>query len=107
MRRFPGGGQRVNRRQPIPNTVREGSRLPARGETQGRSDHGIGVKDGRRIRGTHNRPTRYIQLLLDPLECGPVKGMARIATDVANPVEIRTLPLSLFRKADRVHPDSA
>lgn len=49
----------------------------------------LGRKTGGRVRGTPNQRTQDIQLMLDQLGCDPIEGMARIAMDVANPVEIR------------------
>ena len=49
----------------------------------------LGRKTGGRVRGTPNQRTQDIQRLLDQMGCDPIEGMARIAMDVDNPVEIR------------------
>ena len=49
----------------------------------------IGKKTGGRLRGTPNRRTTDIQVLLMRMGCDPIEGMAKIAMDCTNPVEIR------------------
>ena len=49
----------------------------------------IGRKTGGRVRGTPNRRTQDIQSLLARMGCDPIEGMARIAMDPQNPVEVR------------------
>ena len=49
----------------------------------------IGRKTGGRLRGTPNRRTTDIQVLLTRMGCDPIEGMAKIAMDCSNPVEIR------------------
>jgi len=49
----------------------------------------IGRKTGGRVRGTPNRRTQDIQSLLARMGCDPIEGMARIAMDPLNPVEVR------------------
>ena len=49
----------------------------------------IGRKTGGRLRGTPNRRTMDIQALLTRMGCDPIEGMAKIAMDCTNPVEIR------------------
>lgn len=49
----------------------------------------IGRKTGGRVRGTPNRRTQDIQSLLALIGCDPIEGMARIAMDAQNPIEIR------------------
>ena len=49
----------------------------------------LGKKTGGRSKGTPNRRTREITELLDALDCEPVAGMAAIAMDERNPVELR------------------
>lgn len=39
--------------------------------------------------GGHHKVTSDIRALLDGLGCNPVEGLARIAMDEANPVEVR------------------
>jgi hypothetical protein len=46
-------------------------------------------KTGGRIKGTPNKRTLEISELLESLDCEPVEGMARIAMDTRNPVELR------------------
>ncbi len=48
-----------------------------------------GHKTGGRIKGTPNKRTKEITELLAALECEPVAGMAAIAMDERNPVELR------------------
>ncbi len=48
-----------------------------------------GKKTGGRARGTPNSRTQDIQRLLANLGCDPIEGMARIAMDAKNPVEVR------------------
>jgi hypothetical protein len=49
----------------------------------------LGYKTGGRLRGTLNRRTMDIHALLAKMGCDPIEGMARIAMDCSNPVEIR------------------
>ncbi len=49
----------------------------------------LGKKTGGRIKGTPNKRTREISDLLDALDCEPVAGMAQIAMDERNSVELR------------------
>ena len=49
----------------------------------------IGKKTGGRMLGTPNRRTQDIHDLLKRIGCDPIKGMALIAMDDSNPVEIR------------------
>lgn len=49
----------------------------------------IGRKTGGRRRGTPNRRTQDVRELLAMLNCDPIEGMAKIAMDANNPVEIR------------------
>jgi hypothetical protein len=49
----------------------------------------LGRKTGGRVRGTPNRRTHYIEALLAHIGCDPIEGMARIAMDSQNPIEIR------------------
>jgi hypothetical protein len=49
----------------------------------------LGRKTGGRLFGTPNRRTIDIQTLLIKLGCDPIEGMARIAMDCHNPVELR------------------
>jgi hypothetical protein len=46
-------------------------------------------KTGGRIRGTPNRRSLDIQIMLEALGCNPIEGMARIAMDESNPIDIR------------------
>src|SRR3954468_4717558 len=48
-----------------------------------------GVKTGGRSAGTPNRRTVEVIEMLDALGCRPIEGMARIAMDEGNPVELR------------------
>src|SRR3954464_11239220 len=48
-----------------------------------------GIKTGGRTAGTPNRRTVEVIEMLDALGCRPIEGMARIAMDEANPVELR------------------
>jgi len=48
-----------------------------------------GKKTGGRTPGTVNRRTADIQSLLASLGCDPIEGMARIAMNHENPIEIR------------------
>ncbi len=48
-----------------------------------------GIKTGGRMRGTPNRRTLEVIERLDLLGCDPLEGMARIAMDAANPIELR------------------
>lgn len=49
----------------------------------------IGKKTGGRLRGTPNRRTQDVELLLSRIGCDPIEGMARIAMDSQTPVEVR------------------
>lgn len=49
----------------------------------------LGKKTGGRTRGTPNRRTNDIQSLLERLGCDPIEGMARIAMDPQNSIEVR------------------
>lgn len=49
----------------------------------------IGKKTGGRLKGTPNKRTVEIVELLEALDCEPVAGMASIAMDERNPVELR------------------
>lgn len=49
----------------------------------------LGKKTGGRQRGTPNRRTQDVRLILERLGCDPIEGMARIAMDPQNPVEVR------------------
>jgi len=49
----------------------------------------FGIKTGGRTRGTPNRRTQDVQALLARIGCDPIEGMASIAMDRQNPVEIR------------------
>jgi len=48
-----------------------------------------GRKTGGRRRGTPNRLTQSVIDRLGRLGCDPIEGMARIAMDAANPIEVR------------------
>lgn len=48
-----------------------------------------GYKTGGRVAGTPNKRTKDVIDRLAALGCDPIEGMARIAMDVSNPVEIR------------------
>ena len=49
----------------------------------------VGRKTGGRQKGTPNRRTQEIIEKLDTLGCDPIEGMARIAMDESNTVELR------------------
>ena len=49
----------------------------------------LGQKTGGRKKGTPNKRTQEIQTKLETLGCDPIERMARIATDEANPPELR------------------
>jgi hypothetical protein len=49
-----------------------------------------GERRGGRQKGTPNKITSNVRELLDKLECNPLEGLARIANDENNPIEIRT-----------------
>ena len=48
-----------------------------------------GKKTGGRMRGTPNKRTLDIQVMLDRLGCNPLEGMAKLAMNEATPIEIR------------------
>src|SRR5919206_903670 len=48
-----------------------------------------GMKTGGRAKGTLNKLTAATVERLAALRCDPIEGMARIAMDEANPVELR------------------
>jgi hypothetical protein len=48
-----------------------------------------GLKTGGRQPGTPNKRTREAADLLAALDCDPLEGMARIALDTSNPLELR------------------
>ena len=49
----------------------------------------VRTKTGGRKTGTPNKRTQDITALLDRLGCNPIEGMAHIAMDTFNPLEIR------------------
>jgi len=49
-----------------------------------------GHKTGGRTAGTPNRKTQEVTELLESLGCDPIEGMARIAMDERNSVEVRS-----------------
>ena len=49
----------------------------------------LGRKTGGRLAGTPNRRTVEVLERLEVLGCDPIEGMARIAMDMTNPVEVR------------------
>ena len=49
----------------------------------------VGRKTGGRIAGTPNKRTRDVIERLQELNCDPIEGMASIALDSQNPVELR------------------
>jgi hypothetical protein len=49
----------------------------------------VGYKTGGRTKGTPNKRTADVIAKLAALGCDPIEGMARIAMDGANPVELR------------------
>jgi hypothetical protein len=58
--------------------------------TGGKGGRPIGSpKTGGRERGTPNKATKSVAEKLDALGCDPIEGLARLATDDDNPVEIR------------------
>lgn len=46
-------------------------------------------KNAGRKKGTPNKKTHELQAKLDELGCDPIEGMARIAMDPENPVQLR------------------
>ena len=48
-----------------------------------------GHKTGGRVAGTPNRKTQEISALLESLDCNPIEGMARIATNEKYSPELR------------------
>jgi hypothetical protein len=48
-----------------------------------------GYKTGGRTAGTPNKRTAEVATKLAALGCDPIEGMARIAMDEANPIELR------------------
>lgn len=48
-----------------------------------------GVKTGGRAKGTPNKATAEVAARLAELGCDPIEGMARIAMDIAAPIELR------------------
>jgi hypothetical protein len=49
----------------------------------------LGRKTGGRVAGTPNRRTIEVIERLESLGCDPIEGMAKIAMDEANPLELR------------------
>lgn len=49
----------------------------------------LGRKTGGRVAGTPNRRTLEVTERLEALGCDPIEGMARIAMDMAAPLELR------------------
>jgi hypothetical protein len=49
----------------------------------------LGYKTGGRTAGTPNKRTAEVGAKLAALGCDPIEGMARIAMDEANPIELR------------------
>lgn len=60
-------------------------------------------KFGGRTSGSKNKITRDINGLLDSLGCNPIEGMAKIATDENNPIEVRLRANAYI--ARYVHPE--
>ncbi len=54
-----------------------------------------GTKTGGRTKGTPNKATQEVQAKLDALKCDPIEGMAEIAMDENNSIELRA---SMFRE---------
>ena len=52
-------------------------------------DIALGRKTGGRTAGTPNKRTLNVMERLDELGCDPIEGMAKIALDPQNPVELR------------------
>ena len=48
-----------------------------------------GFKSGGRTKGTPNKKTQEVVERLEALGCDPIEGMARIAMNEANPLELR------------------
>jgi len=48
-----------------------------------------GLKTGGRIKGTPNKRTQEAMQKLEELGCDPIEGMARIAMDKSNSIELR------------------
>jgi hypothetical protein len=53
-----------------------------------------GYKTGGRKAGTPNRKTREVGEILEALCCNPIEGMAKIAMDPENPIELRARMLT-------------
>lgn len=49
----------------------------------------LGFKTGGRTKGTPNRRTLEVKLLLENIGCDPIEGMARLAMDTNNTPELR------------------
>jgi len=52
-------------------------------------DIALGRKTGGRTAGTPNKRTLNVMERLDELGCDPIEGMAKIALDPQNPIELR------------------
>jgi hypothetical protein len=52
-------------------------------------DIALGLKTGGRKAGTPNKRTLDVIERLDELGCDPIEGMAKIALDPQNPIELR------------------
>ena len=48
-----------------------------------------GMKTGGRQKGTPNIRTQEAMAILEKLDCNPIEGMARIANDESNTIELR------------------
>lgn len=48
-----------------------------------------GLKTGGRSPGTPNKRTQEVSERLQPMECDPIEGMARIALDKSVPLDLR------------------
>jgi len=48
-----------------------------------------GLKTGGRVKGTPNLRTQEAMAKLEELGCNPIEGMARIAMDKSNTIELR------------------
>jgi len=53
-----------------------------------------GIKTGGRVPGTPNKRTSEITQKLKELGCDPIEGMARIAMDKSNPIELQAKMLA-------------
>ena len=53
-----------------------------------------GIKTGGRVTGTPNKRTIEAMQKLNKLGCDPIEGMARIAMDESNSIELRAKMLS-------------